>query len=47
MTEQELQQNYPAYSKSIFSDFMPDDPNVMGWQKNVLQKVKGNTLETI
>ena len=44
MTEQELQQNYPAYSKSIFSDFMPDDPEVMGWQENVLQKVKGDSI---
>ena len=44
MTKQELQQNYPAYSKSIFSDFMPDDSNVMGWQENVLQKVKGDSI---
>lgn len=44
MTEQELQKNYPAYSKSIFSDFMPDDKEVMGWQENVLQKVKGDSI---
>ena len=44
MTDQELQQNYPAYSKSIFADFKPDDTEVLGWQSNVLNKVKGNNI---
>ena len=35
MTDQELQQKYPAYSKSIFADFKPDNSEVLGWQQNV------------
>ena len=44
MTDQELQQKYPAYSKSIFADFKPDNSEVLGWQQNVLQKVKGDNI---
>lgn len=44
MTNQELQQNYPAYSKSIFSDIMPDNPEVIEWTENVLEKVKGDNI---
>lgn len=44
MTDQELQKKYPAYSKSIFADFKPDNEEVLGWKQNVLQKVKGNSI---
>lgn len=44
MTDQELQEKYPAYSKSIFADFKPDNDEVLGWKQNVLQKVKGNSI---
>ena len=44
MTEQELQKKYPAYSKSIFSDFKPDNEEVLGWKQNVLQKIKGKSI---
>ena len=44
MTEQELQNNYPVYSKSIFSDFMPDTQEVLNWKENVLDKIKGDNI---
>lgn len=44
MTEQELKKDYPAYADSIFSEFMPDDQEVITWQENVLNKVKGDHI---
>lgn len=44
MTDKELQENYPAYFKSIFSDFKPDNAEILGWKQNVLQKIKGYSI---
>lgn len=37
-------ENLPSYNKSIFSDFDPDNSEVLDWQENVLQKVKGDNI---
>ena len=47
MTDQELQQKYPAYSKSIFADFKPDNSEVLGWQQNVSKSLSFFCSEVI
>lgn len=44
MTDKELQEKFPAYSKSIFSDFKPDNEEVLKWKNNVLEKVRGHSI---